>query len=437
MQFVASFDRLLQPLAAEFTSPSFQNLRVILLGWVFAGRRTVTGMIVAALATRRCHHSVFHRLFSTAAWSLDRVGLRLFDLIRSRLGDGTISLAIDDTLAHKSGKKVFGVGMNHDPQLSSKSHTVTSWSHSWVVCGVVIRLPFAEDRVFCLPILFRLYMNKAASERAGREHRTRPQLCVQMLEILASHCPRRRFHAVVDTAYGGKSVVGKLPKNIDVTSRIGLNARLYEKVQPRRRGQRGRTRKYGQRLPNPSDVFDASEKQEIELDIYGRREKARMVSFVAYLHADPTRPVKVVVIEALEGGRGREVFFSTVADADPIAILRGYADRWAIEVTFRDAKQSLGFEQPQGWSEGAVERTAPMGMLLYSLIVLWFDEVGHRKCKPLHRPWYRQREHASFADMLGTLRRQSVKESVLRTPLQGPGSRKILRILNTSFQAAA
>ena len=394
-------------------------------------------MIVSAMATQRCHHSVFHRLFSTAAWSLDRVGLRLFDLITARIGEGTICLAIDDTLAHKRGKKVFGVGMNHDPQLSSRAHTVTTWSHNWVVCGVVVRLPFSEERVFCLPILFRLYMNKAAAKRAQREYKTRPQLCVEMLEILASHCPHRRFHAVVDTAYGGKSVVAHLPGNIDITSRIGLNARLHGPLRPRAKGQRGRSRKYGPRLLNPSGMFDYHEKTRIDLDIYGRREAAMMVSFVAYLHADPARPVKVVVIEALAGGRGREVFFSTLVDADPIAILRGYADRWSIEVSFHDAKQSLGFEEPQGWSPRAVERTAPMGMLLYSLIVLWFDEVGHAKCKPLHRPWYRQREHASFADMLGTLRRQSLKRAILQTPLRGPGSRKIMRILDTSLQAAA
>ena len=60
-------------------------------------------------------------------------------------------------------------------------------------------------------------MNKAAAKRAQREYKTRPQLCVEMLEILASHCPHRRFHAVVDTAYGGKSVVAHLPGNIDIT----------------------------------------------------------------------------------------------------------------------------------------------------------------------------------------------------------------------------
>jgi len=111
--------------------------------------------------------------------------------------------------------------------------------------------------------------------------------------------------------------------------------------------------------------------------------------------------------------------------------------RWSIEVTFHDAKQQLGFEQPQGWSRRAAERTAPVAMLLYSLIVLWFAKVGHRQYQPPNRPWYPHKPHASFADMLATLKQASIREQVLQTGLHGPGSRKILESLNTALQAAA
>lgn len=66
--------------------------------------------------------------------------------------------------------------------------------------------------------------------------------------------------------------------------------------------------------------------------------------------------------------------------------------RWSVEVTFYDSKQHLGLEQPQGWSRRAVERTASMAMLLYSLVVLWFAQAGHRLYQPpleCNRPFYR------------------------------------------------
>ena len=111
--------------------------------------------------------------------------------------------------------------------------------------------------------------------------------------------------------------------------------------------------------------------------------------------------------------------------------------RWALEVTFHDAKQHLGFEQPQGWSRQAVQRTAPMAMLLYSLIVLWFAKVGHRLYKVPYRPWYPHKPHASFADMLTTLRTQSVRQLFLSTRLTGRGCRKVLKTLIHAYQQAA
>jgi hypothetical protein len=111
--------------------------------------------------------------------------------------------------------------------------------------------------------------------------------------------------------------------------------------------------------------------------------------------------------------------------------------RWSIEVAFQNSKTHLGFEQPQGWTRKAVERTAPMAMLLYSLIVLWFARCGHRHYRRPNCPWYRTKRHASFADMLTTLRRESLREQVLSTPLRGRGSRKLRNALLHAVQHAA
>ena len=111
--------------------------------------------------------------------------------------------------------------------------------------------------------------------------------------------------------------------------------------------------------------------------------------------------------------------------------------RGSIEQTFRDAKGHLAFEQPQGWSRKAVERTAPTAMLLYSLIVLWFAAEGHRHDRPPLRPWYRSKRHASFADMPNMLRCESARREVLSLGLRGRGSRNILKTLLHVVQQAA
>ena len=131
------------------------------------------------------------------------------------------------------------------------------------------------------------------------------------------------------------------------------------------------------------------------------------------------------------------MFYSTCHEATAEQVIAWYAQRWSIEVTFHDSKQHLGFEEPQGWSRQAVERTAPLAMLLYSLIVLWFAREGHRSYKPLQRPWYTSKVDPSFADMLATLRRQSVRQKVLSLALRGPGSRKITQLLENALTIAA
>ena len=124
----------------------------------------------------------------------------------------------------------------------------------------------------------------------------------------------------------------------------------------------------------------------VTLDIYGRSEQARLADQVARVHAAPERPLRVVAVEALKGGRGQEAFYSTCSDATAEQVIGWYAMRWSIEVTNHDSKQHLGFEEPQGWTRRSVERTAPLAMLLYSLIVLWFAREGHRSWRPLDLP---------------------------------------------------
>jgi len=414
------------------TVPTWNSFEALMAGWVFARRRTVTGMIEAAGLIGQRHHSVFHRVFATARWSLDRLGLAVFDVFYTWCGE-TVFLAVDDTLANKRGLKMFGTGMHYDPMLSSRGLKVTRWAHSWVVLGVIVRFPLWPDRPFCLPVLFRLYLNKKSAKKHRRTYRTRPQLAVAMLQLLCRHKRQAAFHLLADSAYGGESVLGSLPENCDLTSRLLLNSRLYKAPAERRPGQRGRSRKRGKRLPNPTQMLDQRGRR-MTVDLYGRKTRLRIVDRVARVFKVPGRDLRVVATEALSGGRGREVFYSTHHAADAITILQWYSQRWSIEVTFQECKQHLGFQEPQAWSRKAVERTAPVAMLLYGLIVYWFATVGHEQFQRLERPWYTRDRHASFREMLATLRSESQQQYISQLSLPAQELQKIKQTLNTLAQ---
>jgi len=98
-------------------------------------------------------------------------------------------------------------------------------------------------------------------------------------------------------------------------------------------------------------------------------------------------------------------------------------------MAFHDAKGYLGFEEPQGWTRRAVERTAPTAMLLYSLVILWFAGRGHKRLSLPDRPWYRHKTQPSFADMLATLRRECLRETFLQTTVWDRQSIKIVKSL--------
>ena len=183
MSLVSSFEALLQPLRTAMTRPSFNKLVTILTGWVLSAERTVTRMLVAAGVAGAKHHSVFHRVFACARWSLDRFGLIVFGLIEHYIS-GTILLSLDDTLAHKRGRKMYGVGMHHDPLLSGQGKVVTSWGHNWVVLAVVVQFAHWPKRVFSLPILFRLYVNKKSAAKHKLAYRTHSDLALELLSLV-------------------------------------------------------------------------------------------------------------------------------------------------------------------------------------------------------------------------------------------------------------
>ena len=437
MSLVPSFLDLLQPLSCLMTTPTFHSFLTVLTGWVFARRRTVTGMILAAdAAVGAKHHSAYHRLFAAARWSLDELGLAVFALILPLLDGGLILLGVDDTLARKRGLKVFGVGMHHDPLLSTRKTAITNWGHCWVVLGVICKLPFCGDRWFCLPVLFRLYVPKKTAPKKGLPYYTKPQLAVEMLQLLCGRFENRQFHAVGDSTYGGKSVLTKLPRNCGLTSRLAMDARLYDAPVNRQSRRGGRPRKRGERLPTPEAMLKARCRR-LTLDIYGRKDTSRVAECVARCYAAPDRPLKVVAVEPLVGGRKPQAFFSTCPTDTSEQVLTRYAARWSLEVTNHDAKGQLGFEEPQGWTRRAVQRTAPVAMLLYSLVVLWFSRAGHRHYQPPARAWYIGKTEASFADMLATLRCQSVRREVLSMGLHGTGSRNVVKTLLHVVKQAA
>jgi hypothetical protein len=428
MELTSSFVVLLQQFLPVFTAPTVQTFVAILTGWLLSPRhRFVTEVIFTSGNVHNGHWCRFHRFFSHAAWDPDVLSLYLAKLVVRLIAPGATWLwAVDDTLCRKRGLTLYGAGMHHDPLISSKAKPLVSWGHDWVVLCLVIVHPFwAPSKVFALPITMRLYRNrqgltkgkkgkaKASKPKADPNHRTRPELAVELISLVASWFPQDEILVTGDSAYGGKSVLSHLPANVHLISHVHPKGALYALPAPRTPGSKGAPRKKGERLPGMADWAANPQLPWTELTFhqFGLHATLQVKTQQAlYYKAGGQRLLTIVLTRDLLGQRPDQMFYCTKLDWQPRQILAAYACRWAIECTFENCKQFLGMEDPANRLPLAVKRTAPMALLLYSLIVVWFHQGGYRfLCFP-DRPWYRHKKEPSFADLLTTVRRVSYQE---------------------------
>jgi hypothetical protein len=149
--------------------------------------------------------------------------------------------------------------------------------------------------------------------------------------------------------------------------------------------------------------------------------------------------VRQVVVRDFPGHERDDVFVSTNRALPPAEIIESFSKRWSLETTFHETKGKLGFEDPQNRTERAVERTAPLALISYSLVVLWYVLHGQRskaaKLPALH--WYRHKAGVTFSDMLATLRRASWRERLLDPDASVADLRKRLRPLVDYVATAA
>ena len=287
---VRSFTPFLLAFQSCFTQPSFSSFWAVTCAWILcSGRRSLTRVIQSAQLGHFKHFCSFHRFFSQARWNLDDLGRCVFDLLLPFCPE-ILTGAVDDTLARKSGRHIWGAGMHHDPLRSTQKRPVFSFGHSWVVFSIHVSFPFAPQKVWALPVLVRLYRKRKTSKlapgRAGKlekkqtgqatekQYRTRPQLALEMIQTVAGWLGSRKLRVLGDSEYAGGSISRHLPVNAELISRMTMKAALFEPPPPPT-ASRGRRRKKGQRLPNPLQMAQDADRSWIKANVwlYGRKVK--------------------------------------------------------------------------------------------------------------------------------------------------------------------
>lgn len=460
-----SFENLLLPFRECFTRPGFPHFVGLVVGWVLCpGRHTISRVLQSAgrLLTRR-HFSSVYRFLAHGRWTTDSLSEVLLRALLPLLPD-EITVIVDDTLCHRTGPHLFGGGMFHDSAGSTYGRGTSrgrlaqfSFGHNWVVLAVWIPLPWKPGAGKAIPLAVRLYRSKTRCPES--RYRKRTELALDLVQLVAGWLPSERTLLVLgDAEYGSRTVIRPLPDGADFVGPMPLNAALYATAN-RYRG-RGRPRQRGRRLASPAQWARESRGwRTITVPLYGRskvRVRVRTRVCLWYTVAG-SRPIRMVITRDPRGRIQDRAYFCTDPDKDVTQILQLYARRWELEVTFREAKQSLGLEDPRnGWGrrratrrrrpvrpgpqpkgnrgQTAVLHTAPLVLVTYALTIVWYVQHGqpNRDVAEVRKraPWYRHKQHPSFDDMLSALQREIWSARLSKSPHGKGGRRKSLPILD-------
>jgi DDE superfamily endonuclease len=216
----ASLSALLTVFAPCFTARSFRTFGALACGFLGqTGKRTVCGMLTGAGLSRIWPHDRAHSFFSRARWDPGDLGLAAARLAVAVLvpAGQPVTVAIDDTLFRRRGKKIWAASWFHDG--SAPGPAKTGYGNNWVVAAIVVTLPFLA-RPVALPVLAKLVVK-------GTTSASRLWLSRQMAGLLADALPGRDIHVVADAAYAGKEL-RKLPGQVTWTTRLRKDAALWE-----------------------------------------------------------------------------------------------------------------------------------------------------------------------------------------------------------------
>lgn len=389
-----------------FRAPTYRRFVVLMSGWLLCvGRHTVTGVMRAAGVVEHDHNG-YHRFFSRGIWSPDEVGLVVLSLVLRLVGPTErVQLTLDDTLARHTGKHIAGASMHHDPLLSTGTRPFFHFGHNWVVLAVVIKMPWGKT--YSLPFWARLYRSMKIAHKEGVPYFKKTELAGLMLKDLAKQQPHRRFLVFADNAYINRAVVRELPANVDLVGRGRMDAALHEPPPAKHRGP-GRPPIRGRRLQSPAEQASRGRWRKLTVEIYGKPAQVRVITFDAlWYRVGRERVMRFVVIRGWPGHAKDDVLVTTDPVLSATDIIPGYCQRWSLEETYGWVKSRLGLEDPRNRTQRAVDRTAPMALWAYSLVVCWYAQWSKRRTVlPFRKaPWYPRKLNPSFADMLATLRR--------------------------------
>jgi hypothetical protein len=346
-----------------------------------------------------------------------------------------LTLALDDTPTRRYGPHVQGAGVHHNPT-PGPAGTPYVYGHVFVVLGLLVTHP--AWGVIALPLLARMYVRAKDLPKIHPKHRppfrTKLELAVELLRWakLWLGLLGKPLWVVADGAYAKKEFLKPaLALGVTVVSRLRCDAALWSlpPVIPEGRRGPGRPRIYGTERVSLSKRAGQRRGWTTEaFTLYGERLTKRYKTFLA-TWKPAGGVIRVVLVDEPTGWRA---YFCTDPSATVTDILTAVADRFALEITFRECKQIVGAGQQQVRFVWASIGALHVCLWTYTLTESWAwnrpaDELVDRSASPwdspLRRPSHADKRRAWRRALLGEEIRAVLRPGVTEEEIRATAER--------------
>ena len=404
MKFVIAF-------APLFSKPVFERVKVLLTGAILSpASRTVTNALRVMGLGQEKHFQNYHRVLNRAEWScLDGSRILLKTIIKAFGIKDELVIGFDDHLERRRGRKIKAKGIYRDAVRSSDSFFVKASGLRWLSFMILTEIPFAK-KVWALPFLTVLCPSERYHQERGGRHRKLTDRARQAIFQIWRWLPELKLILVADSSYAAIDLLNAVRTKVTMVTRLRLDAALYEPAPLREKGQMGRPRKKGRRLPNLTEIIKNPDTtwRKVWVNWYGVEKEIEITSgrCVWFHIGKEAVPIHWVVVRDRSKQFETQALLCTKQEAEPRQIVEWFIKRWQVEVTFEESRRHLGIETNRQWSDKAIQRTTPCLFGLFSLVAMMAEELSKAgKLKIRRAVWY-EKEVATFSDAIGCVRQQ-------------------------------
>jgi hypothetical protein len=369
----------------------FFRVESLALALLLAKSKKTVSKLIETQGLAQVDWSANYRIFNRSPWSPNDLFIPIIRRALPFVNETVVTLAYDDTLIKKTGKKIYNVGRHLDP-LSPAFLTNLAWGFKCAQASIILpmynRGPIPPRAI---PVLFnRLPYFKKPGRRASFEeqntyknHRKTNNISTSFVQNLYqvrrgldAIGEKKRLLVVADGSYCNRTCLTADIENVSVLARIRKNAKLSYAAKDSSR------RFYSLETITPDQIRANEAPYQRKNIFYGgafREVRFKEVKDVYWRGSTKRLPLRLIVIaptpyKLTKSGsthyRQPSFFVTRDMNLDVELLLQKCFDRWQIEVNFQEEKGLMGLGNQQQWTKDSIDKVLSFVVASYSALLL-------------------------------------------------------------------